>query len=60
MKTYAVVGQSPVVIDGRDVRPGDLVTAELPPEQEAFFVAIGALAVVASEPSTPAAAESEE
>jgi hypothetical protein len=46
MKTYTVVGQSPVVIDGRDVCPGETVTADIAPEQEAFFLTIGALAVV--------------
>jgi hypothetical protein len=53
MKTYTVVGAAPVVIDGRGVRPGETVTADLTPEQEAFFFTIGALAVVTDTPAAP-------
>ena len=56
MRTYLVVGAAPVCIDGRDVKPGETVTATLAPEHEAFYFEVGALAIV-DEPAPTEATE---
>ena len=48
LKTYKHVGTQPIDVDGKDVAPGAVFTADLAPEQEAFYLKIGAIEKVAA------------
>lgn len=59
MRSYRHVGSAPLTINGEDIMPGQGFVADLSPEQEAWFIHIGALEIVTPVASTPVPAEAD-